>query len=84
MATANVRELQKMPGIDITERTFSSSPANDEKTSDTLFTNEQYHAAAHRPSDAENIDAAQPAGVVEMEAITVVWTKNWLIAAYAS
>jgi hypothetical protein len=31
---------------------------------------------------AERQAARQPAGVRQMEAMTLVWTKNWLIAAY--
>ncbi|KAF2035664.1 MFS general substrate transporter [Setomelanomma holmii] len=36
-------------------------------------------------SSAENeaIDTNQPAGVIQMQAILQVWTKKWLIAAYA-
>jgi hypothetical protein len=33
--------------------------------------------------DSETVDADQPAGVQQMEAITIVWTKKWLVIAYA-
>jgi hypothetical protein len=33
--------------------------------------------------DGETVDADQPAGVQQMEAITIVWTKKWLVIAYA-
>jgi len=34
-------------------------------------------------SDTDSIDPEQSAGLKKMEAITMVWTKKWLIAAYA-
>ncbi|KAF2000345.1 MFS general substrate transporter [Amniculicola lignicola CBS 123094] len=36
-----------------------------------------------KPSDVESIDSDQPLGVQKMEAITLVWTKSWLITAFA-
>jgi hypothetical protein len=35
------------------------------------------------PSTAEN-DVEQLRGPAEMENLAVIWTKNWLIAAYAA
>jgi hypothetical protein len=37
---------------------------------------------ANTPND-ETVDVNQPAGVQQMEAITIVWTKQWLVVAYA-
>jgi hypothetical protein len=34
-------------------------------------------------SSSETVDADQPAGVQQMEAITIVWTMKWLVIAYA-
>jgi hypothetical protein len=31
----------------------------------------------------EAIEMEQPAGVQQMEAVTLVWTKKWLVIAYA-
>ena len=42
---------------------------------------EQTHRAERSDGSAE---PQEPAGLREMEAITTVWTKNWLIAAYAA
>ena len=38
--------------------------------------------AANAPN-GEAVDVEQPAGVQQMEAITLVWTKKWLFVAYA-
>lgn len=75
-----------MADIELAQRRFSITPTTGGgKTPDLIFPNERGNpAAAQKPSDIESIDSAQPAGLVEMEAITVVWTKNWLYAAYAS
>lgn len=35
-----------------------------------------------KPDGVELIDEEQPKGLQEMEGITVVWTKPWLIGAY--
>ena len=35
-----------------------------------------------KQSDAPTIDPEQSAGVQKMEAITIVWTKPWLITAF--
>jgi hypothetical protein len=32
--------------------------------------------------DVPPIEAGKPAGMAQMEAVTMVWTKKWLIAAY--
>lgn len=34
--------------------------------------------------NSSRVDAEQPKGPAEMEAVTVVWTKNWLILAYSA
>lgn len=40
-------------------------------------------ASKERGNTDAVVDPEQPAGVRKMEAITMVWTKKWLIAAYA-
>jgi hypothetical protein len=32
--------------------------------------------------DVAPIEEGKPAGMAQMEAVTIVWTKKWLIAAY--
>lgn len=34
--------------------------------------------------NSNRIDAEQPKGPAEMEAVTVVWTRNWLVLAYSA
>ncbi|CAO2658528.1 Nn.00g062510.m01.CDS01 [Neocucurbitaria sp. VM-36] len=87
MATANVEQLQKVAGMNIAEHEFNDKHAvSDEKTSESAHSNEKDDAThqKHSDLDLESIDSNQPAGLKKMEAITIVWTKNWLIAAYAS
>lgn len=36
------------------------------------------------PNEMIGVDMEQPVGLAKMEAVTVVWTKNWLIAAYVA
>ena len=38
----------------------------------------------HTATGPNKIDMEQPKGPAEMEAVTVVWTKNWLIVAYGA
>jgi hypothetical protein len=35
------------------------------------------------PLNADAVEIEQPAGVQQMEAVTLVWTKKWLATAYA-
>jgi len=41
------------------------------------------HGATQELREIESVGPMQSAGVQKMEAITMVWTKKWLIAAYA-
>ena len=34
--------------------------------------------------NSSRVDTEQPKGPAEMEAVTIVWTKNWLILAYSA
>jgi hypothetical protein len=36
------------------------------------------------PGNTEDVDPQQQRGIADMEALTVVWTRPWLIAAYTS
>jgi len=36
------------------------------------------------PTTAQGIDSNQPKGPAEMEAVTIVWSKEWLVGAYAA
>lgn len=89
--------MEKMAGMSITEqREFTgddvpgdarlkgspSGKCSSDITMRTLCDSEAAITAI--PPVPQAIDANQPKGPAEMEAVTVVWTKEWLVGAYAA
>lgn len=83
MTSNNVNNLERVASMGIAERDLNHSSSIDymesEKKIPIFYAN---HDATQKPLDVETVDASQPAGVMKMEAITLVWTKKWLITAY--
>ncbi|KAF2021260.1 siderophore iron transporter mirB [Aaosphaeria arxii CBS 175.79] len=67
-----------------TETLHTSSQNEKQATTTELSdrTSSEGQSSLQKPSDVEPTDSSQPTGLLKMEAITVVWTKDWLIAAY--
>ncbi|KAJ4365004.1 hypothetical protein N0V83_008620 [Neocucurbitaria cava] len=99
MATANVGQMQKkkVAGMRVVAEHHHQFDANHhhhhhhhsvddkKKITESIRSNEKDETVQHhKPNDLDSVDSNQPAGVKKMEAITIVWTKNWLVAAYAS
>ena len=97
MASGYAPQMEKMAGMSITEqREFtggdvvgdaqlkdcSMGKCPSDTTMKTLCDPEAADPAA--PTTQQGIDANQPKGLAEMEAVTVVWTKEWLVGAYAA
>lgn len=82
MADTNACMLEKMTSMGIArcDVNGSGSDFNDSEKK-TAFTVSD-DVKPHRPVDVESIGSDQPTGLKRMEAITQVWTKKWLIAAY--
>lgn len=86
MASGYAPQMEKLAGMGIGEqREFA-------RGDDTIGGSAKHPTADRYGSEASivttptanRIDVEQPKGPAEMEAVTVVWTKNWLIAAYAA
>ncbi|KAF1942370.1 siderophore iron transporter mirB [Clathrospora elynae] len=86
MATAYTPQLEKMAGMGIVEHelrneynaTFGNArPQSSMRKSESDVTMDRFTGDMH-------VDAEQPAGLARMEAITIVWTRNWLICAYVA
>ncbi|KAF2625465.1 MFS general substrate transporter [Macroventuria anomochaeta] len=56
--------------------------SGDIKTAAVTETGGRTDSHAQKPSDVESIDSQQPAGLKQMEAITLTWSKKWLVTAY--
>ena len=82
MATVNVTGMERAASLALSSRS-SISPKDDAKTT---VTETDARSGSHihklRPNDAESIDTQQPAGLQQMQGITLTWTKEWLINAY--
>jgi hypothetical protein len=82
MADTNAYMLEKMTSMGIAKRDVNGSGSDinegEKKTSFTVSDD----LKPDRPVDVESIGSEQPTGLKRMEAITQVWTKKWLIAAY--
>ncbi|KAF1839176.1 siderophore iron transporter mirB [Decorospora gaudefroyi] len=87
MASGYVPQVQKVAGMGIVEREMTTEGSND------IYLEEHHPRSMDKngsdismksTTDVENHAPAQPRGVADMEAVTVIWTKNWLIAAYAT
>lgn len=80
MATANVAGLERTASLALSARSIRSVDASGNIKNATVT--ESPGSFTEKPKDVENIDENQPAGLREMEAITLTWSKKWLITAY--
>jgi hypothetical protein len=85
MATGYVPEVQKVAGMGVIEHEIRvlDKEAVDLELND-KHPNYDDDASTRRPSDAESGAADQPKGAADMEAVAIVWSKKWLVAAYAA
>jgi hypothetical protein len=83
MATSNVTGMERAASLALSSRSIDS-PENfgDVKTAGVTETSERNDSHPQKPNDVESIDSQQPVGLKQMEAITMTWSKNWLITAY--
>lgn len=80
MATANVTGMERTASLALSARNVDS-PNNFDEAKAAAVT-ERSESFTEKPKDVENIDANAPAGLREMQAITMTWSKKWLITAY--
>ncbi|KAH6639773.1 major facilitator superfamily domain-containing protein [Boeremia exigua] len=83
MATSNVASLELAASLALPSKSFDGPNASgDVKTANVTEAGEQDDSFAEKPKDVENVDETQPAGLRQMQAITMTWSKKWLITAY--
>ena len=82
MAGTNVNALEKVASMSVAERELNNSSSDFTDFEKKGNVTASHDAMPQRPVDVESIDSDQPAGLLKMEAITLVWTKKWLVAAY--
>lgn len=83
MATANVTGLERTASLALSSRSIDSPNASgDVKTAAVTKIGERNDSHSQKPTDIESINSHQPAGLKQMEAITLTWSKKWLITAY--
>lgn len=84
MATANVIGLERTASLAVSSRSFDGQDASgDVKTAALTELGEKDGSVSSRAKDEESIDEQQPAGLKQMQAITLTWSKKWLITSYA-
>jgi hypothetical protein len=86
MATGYVPEVQKVAGMGVVEHEvhLADKEAADLELND-KHPNYSSDVSMRRLSDAESNAVDQAAkGAADMEAVAIVWSKKWLIAAYAA
>ena len=94
MASGYAPQIEKMAGMSINEqREFTGDGVVDDaqpkgsstgKCPSDITMRTLCDSEAAVPTAAQGIDSNQPKGPAEMEAVTVVWTKEWLVGAYAA
>jgi hypothetical protein len=82
MADVHIHPMHRTVLADIVERGTPSISEFDMKDRRTTTHDSRTPGMTSTPHH-ETVDMSQPAGVQQMEAITIVWTKKWLIVAYA-
>jgi hypothetical protein len=82
MVDVNAHSMHRTVLTDIVERGTSSINEFDMKDGRATAIASRAPGMVNTPND-ETVDVNQPAGVQQMEAITIVWTKQWLVIAYA-
>ena len=83
MATSNVTGMERAASLALSSRSIDSpDTSGDVKTAGVAETGERNDSYPQKLNDVESIDVQQPVGVKQMEAVTLTWSKNWLITAY--
>jgi hypothetical protein len=82
MADVHAHPMHRTVLTDIAERGTPTISEFDMKDVRATTNASRIPVMANTPHD-EMVDVNQPAGVQQMEAITIVWTKQWLVIAYA-
>ena len=83
MATSNVTGMERAASLALSSRSIDSpDTSRDLKTAGVAETGESNDSYPQKLNDVESIDVQQPVGVKQMEAVTLTWSKNWLITAY--
>ena len=75
--------MERAASLALSSRSIDTpNTSGDVKTAAVTETGERTDSFSQKPRDVESIDSQQPAGLKEMEAITLTWSKKWLITAY--
>jgi hypothetical protein len=83
MATPSVKEMERPVSLALSSHDLDShNSSGDLKTAAVTETGERTDSLPQKPNDVESIDSQQPAGLKQMEAITMTWSKKWLITSY--
>jgi len=83
MATANVTGIERAASLALSSRDSNSpNDSGDVKVAAVTESYARHDSHPHKPNDVESIDTQQPAGLQQMQGITLTWTKKWLITAY--
>ncbi|RAR05208.1 siderophore iron transporter mirb [Stemphylium lycopersici] len=86
MASGFAPQMEKLSGMHLGEQHEFASGDETIVGSAKQSTTDKYgsQVTMETPRESNSIDAEQPKGPAEMEAVTIVWTRNWLIAAYSA
>ena len=84
MATANVTGLERTASLALSARSVHGPDRSDDtKRAAVTEMAEKDGSVSRLSKDEESIDSQQPAGLKQMQAITLTWSKKWLITSYA-
>jgi hypothetical protein len=83
MADIHAHPVHNTVSRSIVERGFKASGIKFDVKEGGATANASRAARSLHPANPEAIEMEPPAGVQQMEAITLVWTKKWLVIAYA-
>jgi hypothetical protein len=86
MASGYAPQMEKLAGMGLGEQREFVSGNDTIGGSAKQSTTDRYGSdfTTDTTSASNSINAEQPKGPAEMEAVTVVWSRNWLIAAYSA
>lgn len=88
MASGYAPQIEKLSGLGRGEQREYLVNGRDVRASSSSNPNTAGHygseLAMQATLNSTHINAEQPKGPAEMEAVTIVWTKNWLILAYSA
>lgn len=81
MVVTNVHAVSGA-ALGIHDREINSSGSDISRGDKKPTINISEDGSSRKMGDCEAVNPEQPAGVRKMEAITMIWTKQWLMAAY--